>query len=77
MKRFRIKTHTGPAHVGQLAEKVSSAGLNVVCVGTEHIFTDIEAESGEVAVSTFLTKLHEKYGHFFGLRPTINSERAL
>ena len=77
MKRYRIKTWTGPAHVGQLAAKVSSAGLNVVCAGTEHLFVDVEATTGEVAVSTFMSKLHTRYGHFFGLRPTINSESDL
>lgn len=69
MRRVKLKFHTGPTIVNEIADKMKSAGLHVTCIGTEHVYLE-EWTSGDHidARITALDMLRSVHGTNFGLK---------
>lgn len=66
----RMKCWTGPVDVKHDADLLRSAGINVVCEGTEHVHVSVEAKSTEEANTKLIQALLEKHGSARGIRFT-------
>ena len=71
MTRFLFRIWTGPALVGQLADKLEEAGVEVTYRGTETLLAEHDGAGSEGAAWNLLCNLTRKHGTDFGLRPEL------
>lgn len=68
---YTMKIFTGPTMTEPLAAKCEEAGIEVLAVGTEHIYPAVAAPVPEEARDRFLDALRARHGRAFGLQENI------
>lgn len=66
----RMRCWTGPVDVKHDAEMLRTAGVNVVCEGTEHVYMDVEASNSDEANAKLIQAMLAKHGSVKGIRFT-------
>ena len=61
---MRLRYHTGPTIVEFIANQMRAAGLDVSCVGTEHVYVDVTSPDGDRFVQETLLR---EFGTTFGI----------
>lgn len=61
---MRLRYHTGPTIVEFIANQMRAAGLDVSCVGTEHVYVDVTPPDDDQFVRD---TLYHEYGTTFGI----------
>jgi hypothetical protein len=59
MATQRLKLHTGPVGVAEIADKVRAAGIAVVCEGTETVYIDVEAPDKTEAAYVYILAMEK------------------
>lgn len=71
MTRFLLRAWTGPCLVGQIADKLVEAGVEVTYRGTEQVLVEADGTDGGAAAWNVLVDLVRRHGTDFGLRPQV------
>lgn len=65
----KLKFHTGPTIVKQIAMKISEAGFKISCIGTEFVYLEVDCPGDHIdARILVLDNLKSHHGTSFGLK---------
>jgi len=69
---MKLRAHTGPTIVKEMAAKLRDAGVKVTIEGTEHVYVEFEGHAKGVTDADFTIRqvLKNKHGSSFGLKFT-------
>lgn len=65
---MKLRAHTGPTIVKEMAEKCREAGLNVTIEGTEHVYIEQPGKDTYEMNEEIRKALTKKHGTAFGLK---------
>jgi hypothetical protein len=68
MPKYLLKAFTGPCWIEETADKLRLAGVDVTCVGTEHIYALGEGMSPDGAAWDVGVDVFRKHGTDMGLK---------
>lgn len=60
---YRVRIHFGPAWIDQHASDLRAVGFPDIGVGTEHIYTEVQAKDRDDVLPALLTLLNTKLPH--------------
>lgn len=68
MNTWLMSYYTGPVIVDEVARKAREAGIKVACVGTEHVYFNVDAWNIQGARIAVDEALKGKHGSDFGVK---------
>lgn len=67
---MRLRAHTGPVGVKDVADKLRAAGVSVHCEGTEHVYIDVPAGDHYQRAHDVAESMRKAHGTTLGLKWT-------